>query len=174
MGGELAGLGVRLGAFAFDYLPILAYLTALVGVGAALGRAFPEAVAGAFAGAASAQAIGFATVTLPAGLYFALSEASTRQATWGKRRLRLQVVGPGARRLGLRRSLARTALKFVPWELAHGAVWGFTLAGDAAAPGATVLLILTWVGVGANVAAIARSRRTLYDLLAGTSVVRVP
>ena len=64
-------------------------------------------------------------------------------------------MGPGGRRLGLGRSRARTALKFVPWELAHGAVWGFTLAGDAPVPWATVLLILAWVGVGANAGAIA-------------------
>lgn len=144
--GTMAGLGPRAAAFALDYLPVAAYLALLVAVGAALGWAFPDAMARAFGQAARAQAIGFALVTLPVGLYFALSEASGRQATWGKRRLGLVVVGPCGAPLGLARSLARTGVKLVPWELAHAVVWGITLAGGRAHAGPSG-------AVGADVAA---------------------
>jgi uncharacterized RDD family membrane protein YckC len=123
----------------------------LKAVGGGLWWAFPEAVSRAFGQAARAQAIGFVLVTLPVGLYFALSEASGRQATWGKRRLALVVVGPGGGRSGLGRSLARAAVKFVPWELAHAAVWGIALAGGEPATVHLVLLALVWTLVGANV-----------------------
>jgi uncharacterized RDD family membrane protein YckC len=173
-GGKVAGFGARLTAFGFDYLPILAYLSALVAVGSLVGRAYPDAVAAAFGRPITAQAIGFLVVTLPVGLYFALSEASPRQATWGKRRRGLRVVGPHGARLGIGRSAARTALKFVPWELAHAGVWGLTLAGDDPAAFALVLLGAAWVGVGVNGVAIAWRRRAVYDVLSGTAVVRGP
>jgi uncharacterized RDD family membrane protein YckC len=169
---EPVGLGPRAAAFALDYLPIAGYLALLTAVGAGLGWAFPEWMARAFGQAARAQAIGFVLVTLPVGLYFALSEASRRQATWGKRRLGLVVVGPGGGRLGLGRSLARTATKFVPWELAHAAVWGIALAGGEPATVHLVLLALVWTLVGANVVGIGLGRRGLYDVLVGTRVVR--
>jgi uncharacterized RDD family membrane protein YckC len=170
--GTAAGLGSRAAAFAFDYLPIAGYLALLVALGAAVGWAFPDAVARAFGRPPQAQAIGFALVTLPVGLYFALSEASCRQATWGKRRLGLVVVGPAGARLGLGRSLARTGAKFVPWELAHAAVWGVTLAGGELTLAHQVLLALTWLMVGANAVGIGVGRRAVYDVVVGTRVVR--
>ena len=168
----MAGLGPRAAAFALDYLPIAAYLALLVAVGAVLGWAFPDAMARAFGQAARARAIGFALVTLPVGLYFALSEASGRQATWGKWRLGLVVVGPCGAPLGLVRSLARTGVKLVPWELAHAAVWGITLAGGVPTPVHQALLALTWLLVGANAVAIGAYRRAVYDVVVGTRVVR--
>ncbi len=167
-----AGLVSRAAAFAFDYLPIAGYLVVLLVLGAAVGWAFPDAMARAFGQSARAQAIGFALVTLPVGLYFALSEASAWRATWGKRRLGLVVVGPGGARLGVGRSLARTGAKFVPWELAHAAVWGIALAGGEPTLAHQVLLALTWLLVGANAVGIGVGRRAVYDVLVGTRVVR--
>jgi len=170
--GAVAGLGLRASAFALDYLPIAGYLVVLVALGAAVGWAFPDAMARAFGQAARAQAIGFGLVTLPVGLYFALSEASGWRATWGKRRLGLVVVGAGGARLGLGQSLARTAVKFVPWELAHAAVWGTALAGGELTVVHQVLLALTWLLVGANAVGIGVGRRAVYDVVVGTWVVR--
>lgn len=171
--GTAAGLGPRAAAFALDYLPIAGYLVVVVALGAALGLAFPDAMARAFGQAARAQAIGFALVTLPVGLYFALSEAPAWWATWGKRCLGLAVVGPGGARLGCGRSLARTGAKLVPWELAHAAVWGIALAGGEPTPAHQALLAAMWLLVGANAVGIAVGRRAVYDVLAGTRVVRV-
>jgi len=166
------GLGPRVAAFALDYLPMAGYLAMVVALGMAVGSAFPEAIAHAFAHAARAQAIGFVLVTLPVGLYFALSEASSWQATWGKRRLGLIVTGPGGGRLGRGRALARAGAKFVPWELAHAAVWGIALADGQPAPAQPALLAFVWLLVGANAVGIGAWRRSLYDVVLGTRVVQ--
>lgn len=61
---------------------------------------------------------------------------------------------------------------FVPWELAHAAVWGIALAGGEPTPVHQALLALTWLLVGANAVGIAVGRRAVYDVVAGTRVVR--
>ena len=63
-------------------------------------------------------------------------------------------------------------MKFVPWELAHAAVWGVALAGGELTPAHQVLLALTWLLVGANVVGIGVARRGVYDVVVGTWVVR--
>lgn len=63
---------------------------------------------------------------LPVSLYFALSEASTRQATWGKQKVGLQVMRSDGTPLSLARALARMALKFTPWGLSHTLLWQLT------------------------------------------------
>lgn len=166
------GLLPRAAAFALDYLPIAAYLSVLVALGVALRAAFPDAMARPFGHPASAQALGFALVTLPVALAFALPEASERRATWGKRRLGLIVVTPTGARLGLGRSLVRTAVKFLPWELSHAAVWGIALAGGEPAPVHQALLALVWLLVAANLVGIGVWRRAVYDVAVGTRVVR--
>jgi uncharacterized RDD family membrane protein YckC len=89
----------RLAAFAVDYLFILGYLGLLFALGQGLRRAgggelleTPSGLRGRLLG----QALGFALLTLPVTLAFALGEASRHQGTPGKRALRLRVVGPGA------------------------------------------------------------------------------
>lgn len=166
------GLLPRASAFALDYLPIAAYLVVLVVLGVALREAFPDATARPFGHPVSAQAVGFVLVTLPVALYFALSEASAWRATWGKRRLGLMVVTSDGARLGLGRSFARTAVKLLPWELSHAAVWGIALAGGEPAPVHHALLALVWLLVAANLAGIGVWRRAVYDAAVGTRVVR--
>lgn len=119
------------------------------------------------------QLLGFVLVTLPVGLYFALLEAAPSQATWGKARMRLRVVGLQGERPRLRRSLTRTTWKFVPWELAHTCVWQLTFTPEALPPLAVAGLVLVWLLVGANALSIWRraDHRALYDLLAGTAVI---
>src|SRR5690606_30211571 len=111
---ERPGRGVRrVAAFAVDYAVIAAYIAVLTAVGFAArgalgaGEGVPEGAAARAAG----HALSFVTLTVPVALYFALSEASRRQATVGKRALRLRVVTRSGRRLSLRRSLVRTAVK---------------------------------------------------------------
>ncbi|OQA21742.1 MAG: RDD family protein [Chloroflexi bacterium ADurb.Bin360] len=59
------------------------------------------------------------SVSLPAWLYFALSESSPRQGTFGKRLLGLQVADLQGDRIGFGRALLRTVIKLLPWELTH-------------------------------------------------------
>jgi uncharacterized RDD family membrane protein YckC len=87
----------------------------------------------------------------------------------------LQVVGADGGRIGVGRSIARSALKFLPWELAHAMIWQFSAAGPNPPLILDVGLVLVWVLVGLYVvtALLDARRRALYDRIAGTAVVRV-
>jgi uncharacterized RDD family membrane protein YckC len=113
----------------------------------------------------------FATLVAPATLTFAWQESSTRQATFGKRRTGLRVVDRAGRRLTRRRSLARSVVKFLPWQLAHTAV--FALIADPKSTGMVALSITAQVVVVASVLAMSldRQHRALHDWGAGTRVV---
>jgi len=169
-----AGLWVRILAFALDYLPIAAYLTVLVAAGAWLSRSAQPLSTAVFGDPVSGEATGFLLITLPVTLYFALFEASPRQATWGKRRLGLAVTDLAGGRLSLARSIGRTSLKFIPWELAHACIWWVTFAPNPSLPIFIVGFATVWLMVAANVVSLLASpaRQTLYDRVAGTVVVR--
>ena len=113
----------------------------------------------------------FTTLVLPVALTFAFFEASQRQATPGKRRLRIRVVDAIGNRLTHGRSLARSAVKFAPWQLAHTAVFQL-VAGSTA----TVYVV---VALGAQLLVLASAitmsldshHRAFHDLVARTRVV---
>lgn len=169
-----AGLWVRALAFALDYLPIAAYLTVLVAAGAWLGRSSQSLANAIFGNPVSGEAAGFLLITLPVILYFALFEASARRATWGKQRLGLTVTDLAGARLGPLRSIGRSALKFIPWELAHLCIWQVTFARDSSAPIYVLGFAIVWLAIAANVVSllISPTCQTLYDRVAGTMVVR--
>lgn len=171
-----AGLWPRALAFAGDYLFLALYLGALAGLSWAAQALAPGLLAALFGSALAGQLTGLVVITLPVTLYFALPEASARQATWGKRRVGLRVQRADGARLSRGRSLARTALKFVPWELAHFTIWQLAFAADPEAPVYLAGFGLVWALIGANVVSVLVSprRRALYGWLAGTVVVRQP
>jgi uncharacterized RDD family membrane protein YckC len=160
-------------AFTLDYLPIAGYLVGLTLISQALATRQPNVLERLFQGPVAGQASGFMLVTLPVTLYFAVQEASARQATWGKVRCSLKVIGPDGGRLSLGRALARTALKFLPWELAHTAIWQAQFASVERSPVIIAGFVLVWALVGANALSVGvrRDRRALYDQWAGTAVV---
>lgn len=168
-----ASLPRRAAAFGLDYILIAAWLVLVVAAGAILRVVAPDLAANLFADPISGEATGFLLLTLPVALYFALSEAGPDGATWGKRRLGLRVVTDAGEPLSLGRSVLRTALKFVPWELAHAVIWRFATPGSAPELVLDAGLVVVWLLVGANlVAALLDSeRRTLYDRFSGTRVV---
>lgn len=168
-----AGLSLRVRAFLWDYPIVAAYLVLVVGAGAAFQARFPHAAHHVFGSAAWSQFHAFLVVTLPVTLYFALFERSRGQATPGKRRMRLRVERWDGRRLGLARSLGRTALKFLPWELAHACIWQVRFAAPESQTLVSAGFVLVWVLVGANAWSLLAdpARRTLYDRVLGTRVV---
>jgi uncharacterized RDD family membrane protein YckC len=121
-----------------------------------------------------AEISGFFMITLPVSLYFALAESSKWQATWGKHRLGLQVVRIDGSRLSRARALGRTALKFIPWELAHACVWQASFSEGEPSTIVMIGFIVVWVMVGANAVSLLMTgtRQALYDRLAGVYVVR--
>jgi NAD(P)-dependent dehydrogenase (short-subunit alcohol dehydrogenase family) len=98
----------------------------------------------------SGHGLSFLLVTMPVSLYFVLSEACSRQATWGKCKVGLRVIRSDGTGMGVSRSLGRTALKFVAWELAHFLIWQVRFAGASADPLITAGFVFVWVRSGAN------------------------
>jgi uncharacterized RDD family membrane protein YckC len=170
--GRAAAVHRRAAAFALDYVWIAAWLALIVVVGIGARQAFPGLAAWLFGDPVRGQLVAFGLVTLPISAAFVVAEAAPRGATWGKRRLGLRVEAPDGRLIGRGRSVVRTALKFLPWELSHAAIWRLSIpeAGSEALP--ITLLVAAWSLVGLNlVLAMAGARRTAYDRLSGTRVV---
>lgn len=107
-----------------DYVVILGWM-ALLGLGsvvlAVLSGGYPD-VLGAL-GPVGTQAVFFLLLTLPVGLYLYLSESSSAQASWGKRRLGLLVTTTDGHRPSRGQVAVRTVVKLLPWEVAHTFVW---------------------------------------------------
>lgn len=174
---QAAPLSQRIFAFLWDYLPILGWLLVVMAFGAALGMAAPDLATKVFGNPRSGQLAGFVLVTLPVALYFAVQESSARHATWGKRRRGLVVVNLLGDGIGFPQALARTLLKFVPWELSHTFIIHASVAAQAGQDPpdwASAVLVLAWLLVLANVVSFFMSarRQTLYDRIAGTQVMR--
>jgi uncharacterized RDD family membrane protein YckC len=165
----------RLAAFMVDYAIISAYIATLTGVGVAVRAALrwsapPPTTSAKLRG----HVLSFLGLTLPVGLYFALAEASPRQATLGKRALGLRVVTTDGQRLSYGQSLLRTALKLAPWELAHTAIWHTSGRPFVSPPGAWNVAgyALSLVAAGWYLAALfVGDRRPPYDRAAGSRVV---
>ena len=169
---------LRLLAFLLDYIFIAVYISVLVAVSLTLGFGpLRAAFLKLFADPNSSEITAFFSLVLPVILYFALFECSPWQATWGKRKMGLLVTNAYGKRLSLARSLLRSLLKFVPWELTHACLWripGWPLAPKAFPPIIVSGLVLVWVIVGGYVFSlfISKTHQTLYDLLAGARVVK--
>jgi uncharacterized RDD family membrane protein YckC len=166
-----AGFWRRAGAFALDYILIFAYLVVLTLLFLLLNMVFD--VSQLFAGRVQAQFSGFLLVTLPVVLYFASSESSLRQATWGKQRMKLKVADRNEKRISFWRALGRTLLKFVPWEISHTLVWQiyFSPQIDSVWIDYGFVLVYLLIGLNAVLLGMARMHQTLYDLLTKTYVM---
>lgn len=175
-----ANLRLRVAAFLFDYLIIATYLIVLIIVSVLLGsgplrQPFQEL----FANPNSAEISAFLLLVLPVILYFALFESSSWQATWGKRKIGLRVINAQGERLTFGRSLVRSFIKFLPWELTHACLWripGWPFNPQTPSPIISAGLILVWIIVGAYLISLMMSKKhqTLYDMIAGSCVVPGP
>lgn len=120
----------------------------------------------------SAQLTGFLLITLPVTLYFALCECSKWQGTWGKRKFGIRVVNRAGNRMGPGTSLFRSAVKFLPWEMAHFSIWRLRLPSDY--PETFLLMTLIFVNLIVIIYFICpftnKYRRSVYDLAARTLV----
>jgi uncharacterized RDD family membrane protein YckC len=164
----------RVKALAFDYLLIAGYLVVVTLVGVGINVASPAVAQSIFANRILGQVIGFALVTLPVTLYYALLESSPQRATWGKRKVGLRVMQTDGTRLSFARALARTLLKFVPWELSHTLIWQIRFAQPQEMTFINIGFVLVWLLIGANLASLLLSKKhqTLYDWISGTYVVK--
>ena len=169
-----AGFWRRLGAFALDYVIILLYLAAITLV-LMLVNSFSGINEWLFAERVRAQTSAFLLVTLPVTLYFAFSESSARQASWGKRRIGLRVTDKNGNRISIRRSFARTLLKFIPWELSHTLIWEINFQTRINPNLINIGFVIVYGLTGLNLAGLflSKTRQTLYDFIAGTRVEKL-
>lgn len=168
-----AGFWQRVGAFTLDYLIILGYLVAITLFSLLMNSLF-GVNEWLFSDRFRAQLTGFLFITLPVSLYFIFSESSVRQATWGKQRLGLKVTDRDGGRIPFWRSVARTGLKFIPWELAHTLIWQISFTPNQFSQIILASFAIVYLLIGANIASLVfrKDRQTLYDLLAKTYVVK--
>ncbi len=169
---DYAGFWRRTGAFALDYLLILGYLLGITVLLMTLNLLF-DINEWLFGDRTRAQLVAFLLVTIPVALYFAISESSPQQATWGKHRLNLRVTDRAGDRIRFGRALVRTTLKFIPWELSHTLIWQISFAPEATSVWINYGFLLVYGLIGVNLVSLLATRRhqTLYDLLAGTYVI---
>jgi uncharacterized RDD family membrane protein YckC len=167
-----AGLWKRAAAFALDYLIILGYLLGVAALSLLANTLF-GANPWLFMDRVRAQLVAFLLVTLPVTLYFALSESSPRQATWGKGRLKLKVADRAGNRISFGRSLGRTLLKFVPWELSHTLIWQIYFSPPTESVSINYGFALVYLLIGLNILSLVtmKTKQTLYDLLTNTYVI---
>lgn len=172
-----ANLRRRLIAFVLDYLLILLYIVLLAAATSLLLFSPPgERVLALIDTPLRRDVLAFITLILPVGLYFAISESRPYGATWGKRRLALKVFhNEQAEPPGFGRSLLRTALKLLPWQLAHTALFnipGWPIAPQEPPVWVLVLFGLVWLLVLLYwlSALLSSQRQTLYDRISGTYV----
>lgn len=114
------------------------------------------------------------TISLPAWLYFILTDALAGGRSLGKRALGLQTLMGDGGPPNMRASVLRTAVKLAPWELIHLAFFALApqLGGfggaQILAAGASYLLMFVYLVVALRNG----GRRSVPDLLAGTAVDR--
>lgn len=155
----------RFTAFLIDYMIIVGYGVVLGLLSPLLSPLFTD-------NAFTAHLSSFFILTLPVYLYFSIFEASPFQATLGKRAAKLRVAGSVNTGVSLSRSLVRSMIKFLPWEMAHFAVWRFFLPTDLPE------LVIIMIAYAANGAALIylivpflnHDRRFIHDWASGTRV----
>lgn len=173
MSQSYAGLWIRVLAFAADYLIIFLYLVSMTGISLIIQSLFPGLMQSLFDNTVLGQITSFLIVTLPVTLYFALLESSSYQATWGKHWQGLKVIHADGKQLSRTRSLCRTVLKFIPWELAHTCIWQINYSSQEDSPIIIAGFLLVWILVGVYVISllISSKNQTLYDQLTKTHVI---
>ena len=119
----------------------------------------------------------FLTVSLPIWCYFAISEASTKQATFGKRMLGLCVTDTAGNRLSVRQLWLRTIAKLGYLEIGHVAMFQFlsrpiSTQTPAQFPTGVIVVLYGLMGLYVAVMALTLRRQSVHDLLVGTVVVQ--
>ncbi|WP_054028822.1 RDD family protein [Bacillus sp. FJAT-28004] len=166
---KTVSVSTRLIAFLWDYVIILGYLFLLFGVSFLVK---PLLIPLFMASPLSGEITGFLLITLPVYLYFALSEGSKSQATWGKQKMGIVVTDLIGQPIGIGNSLFRSAIKFIPWELAHFTIWHIVIPIDypdyliyslfATVYGLVFLYLISPL--------MNKNKQTVYDFIAGTVI----
>src|SRR5262245_23503423 len=168
-----AGFWQRVGAFVLDYFLIATYLISITVLFWFIDQRF-NLNPWLFTDRVRAQIAAFSLVTFPVTLYFVFQDSSAKQATWGKERVLLKVVHRNGNRISFWSALARTALKFIPWEISHTLLWEISFSQGSLSAFINYGYALVYLLIGLNIASVVmtKKKQSLYDLLAGTYVLK--
>jgi uncharacterized RDD family membrane protein YckC len=168
---DYAGLDRRAGAFLVD---VLAVYLVIGGIQLGIYTISGGVPLNWLNGGPAYEAWFLLTFSLPLWLYFTILESSARQATPGKRILKLKVVDLSGERIRAPRAFLRTILKLLPWELAFVAVLLpepiFLDPSVVARPALFLLYFLLGLYMLAMI--LSPRKRGIHDLLSGTLVMR--
>jgi uncharacterized RDD family membrane protein YckC len=168
-----ASFKIRIYAFLLDYLVIVLYGIFVVGTISIVFRSFINPLFSS--SPVIAELTGFFMITLPVSLYFIICESSKWQGTWGKRKMGIRVVNDVGQRIGIVHSTLRTAIKFLPWEVAHFGIWRLVLPTNFSE--ITVYIILNAVNLAILIYLIIpltnKKRKNVYDWIVGTKVIHI-
>jgi len=174
---QFAGFFIRMKAFTFDYIFIIAYIVVLAGVNFGLifrGRALEE-ISPILVSPIGMDVTAFLTLILPVILYFTLQESSARQGTWGKRKTGIRVINIEGGTLTKTRAFVRSLIKFLPWQIAHTSIYQIkeVVPGSLSEPFDITGFVLVYVLIGIYVlsALISKKHRTPYDWISGSYVI---
>lgn len=161
-------LKTRFMALIIDYLVIVGYMVILFGICMFIYFVF-------LGGVPNFNELGMNLVSLslmlPVLLYHIIMESGKSHATLGKRKLKIRVtsINPGSVRLC--QIVIRNIIKFLPWQLAHMAIFhAFTLQWKLTPLWIIVLIIIDilpflWIGL-----LFRKDHRGLHDLISKTVV----
>lgn len=158
----------RVGAYLIDYVVILLWIAALALMAEAGWVGLKGSGDMEFWARASLQAQAFGLLTGPVILYFILCERSGWRGTIGKRLTNLKVEPASFPKI-----ILRNILKFLPWEMAHTAIWQgspMPLASEPNTLGWTLIVVSMGLCLLYIIGLFVGSGRTLYDRIAGTRV----
>ena len=113
---SFASVWRRIAAYVIDYAILFAVLIPMQGLIWIAGNGFPYTL---FKIGLQVELWVLLSISLPAWMYFSISEQSIRKATLGKRIFRLEVTRIDGSKIGFGRAIMRTAIKLLPWELTH-------------------------------------------------------
>ncbi len=169
-----ASLRQRIIGFAYDFLILAGYLVILAAIFLPLTFGPLHAQMTALVSTPLRwNLLAFCTTVLPFTLYFSLQESSLAQATWGKSKAKIHVVTLKGERVKFWRALLRSAVKFLPWQVAHTCI--FFIPYHLPQPGwvmAGLVLAQMWVVIYFLVLWLNKTHRTPYDWIAGTKVIQ--
>ena len=166
---QSAALKRRFAALLFEYLTILGYMAILFAINMFVYLVILGGIP--LFGELGMNLISL-TLIVPVVLFAILTEAGKRHATWGKRRMRLRVASVDAGEVKPWRIIVRNLIKFLPWQLAHMAVFHcFTLQWEFTPLWTAVMIIVdvlpfVWIGF-----LFRKDHRGIHDLIAKTVVV---
>jgi len=126
----------RFTALFIDYLVLAIYAFTLFLCSSIVGPLFQKS-------AWQSEFFGVILLVAPVFLYFFLFEASYLKATPGKLIFHIKVIKIDGTNFNYKNSFMRSLVKFIPWELAHFAIWQLVFPNSNFSFVAEYLLVIT-------------------------------